>query len=397
MNIKIPITEHPTICEKATRLDRTVKSVAEEYGVSSACIERILARSGRKRGHRKYAIDESYFEKVDTPNKAYFLGLIYADGCNKRNGISLSLQEEDGYLVEALKREVAFKGKTYLIKRKKAHHKLRVGVELSSMKMMNDITLLGVVPNKSLILQFPTCVSEGLMSHFIRGYFDGDGSVHVDGSGGFHCSITGSPFFCQSLHEYLTKRLSINSTVCDYSHSKAKDVKMSTCQALVFLDYIYRDSTIRMTRKFDRFINFLKSYNPKRQGSSVIPNERLNAIKIHWLQTMGETDIRPTVRNEPKQKYLGITPETRAKIGASNRKTEIERYGQEEAAKRRLARAGKRIGVKRGPLVPVTINDHIYPSMHAAARALNLSVATVKKRYVLKTSTRPIQLNTTTP
>ena len=45
--------------------------------------------------------------------------------------------------------------------------------------MFNDLIKQGCVPNKSLILTFPNKhqVPKNLINHFIRGYFDGDGSI----------------------------------------------------------------------------------------------------------------------------------------------------------------------------------------------------------------------------
>lgn len=49
-------------------------------------------------------INDSFFEKIDTEEKAYFLGLFYADGCNYINGnasrVALSLQEDDKKILE---------------------------------------------------------------------------------------------------------------------------------------------------------------------------------------------------------------------------------------------------------------------------------------------------------
>lgn len=42
--------------------------------------------------------------------------------------------------------------------------------------MANDLINLGCVPNKSLILMPPNLKNK-FISHFIRGYFDGDGSI----------------------------------------------------------------------------------------------------------------------------------------------------------------------------------------------------------------------------
>lgn len=53
------------------------------------------------------------------------------------------------------------------------------GVHLTSDKMFNDLCSHGCVPNKSLVLTFPKDIPENLIHHFIRGYFDGDGSVFI--------------------------------------------------------------------------------------------------------------------------------------------------------------------------------------------------------------------------
>lgn len=60
--------------------------------------------------NRKYTLNENYFDIIDTPNKAYILGFLYADGSNTESKctISMSLQEEDGYILEKyVKRLVA--------------------------------------------------------------------------------------------------------------------------------------------------------------------------------------------------------------------------------------------------------------------------------------------------
>ena len=46
---------------------------------------------------RKYPIDEQFFDAIDSEEKAYFLGMLYADGTNsmKKTEVSLRLQEED--------------------------------------------------------------------------------------------------------------------------------------------------------------------------------------------------------------------------------------------------------------------------------------------------------------
>ena len=76
----------------------------------------------------------------------------------------------------------------------------------TSQKTVNDLKRLGCIENKSLVLTFPTYdqVPEELIYHFIRGYFDGDGSVSINSKNYkyAHISIVGTENFIKKLSEY---------------------------------------------------------------------------------------------------------------------------------------------------------------------------------------------------
>lgn len=82
----------------------SAREIAQKYGVSIPRISQIWRNAGLN-GHRSYVynFNHNYFETIDTPDKAYFLGLLAADGCvYKRNNkgksqsmIKLTLQKED--------------------------------------------------------------------------------------------------------------------------------------------------------------------------------------------------------------------------------------------------------------------------------------------------------------
>lgn len=59
---------------------------------------------------RIHNYDQNYFDEINTPEKAYFLGLFYADGCNSEHPstgeISISLQIEDRCVIDKLKEEI---------------------------------------------------------------------------------------------------------------------------------------------------------------------------------------------------------------------------------------------------------------------------------------------------
>ena len=65
---------------------------------------------------------------------------------------------------------------TYKLSKQVKDTFLSYKLEVNSSKMANDLINLGCVPNKSLIL-LPPNLTDKFISHFIRGYFDGDGSI----------------------------------------------------------------------------------------------------------------------------------------------------------------------------------------------------------------------------
>ena len=61
---------------------------------------------------RKYTVDDSFFDVIDTQNKAYILGLLYADGCNyeDNNLIKIDLVQEDQDPLLKVKEAMKFSG-----------------------------------------------------------------------------------------------------------------------------------------------------------------------------------------------------------------------------------------------------------------------------------------------
>lgn len=195
--------------------------------------------------------NDNYFETIDTEDKAYFLGLLFADGniYVKRNRVQITLANEDAYILQTFANCIGYKGKMYIDREK--YSKLI----LPSKKMCEDLTNLGCTPNKSLTLQFPTEVPEELMHHFIRGCFDGDGHISKDKklvNPYYHINITSSEDFIKSLRDKLIENGIVPAGT--YKRYKYKEVSAHTMMvksksAKVFLDYLYKDATIFLTRK----------------------------------------------------------------------------------------------------------------------------------------------------
>ena len=225
--------------------------------------------------HRKYNLNETFFDVIDTQEKAYILGLLYADGNNSpsKSTISISLQEEDKELLEAIRKTInSEKELEYLDYSQKDDfgysYKNQYRLLMFSKHMCDSLSSLGVVQNKSLITSFPTFLSENFIPHFVRGVFDGDGSIcqgyRNDNNKPILVTITATNDFCMTLKDIIQKTLHINCGIYDASchNGITKVLSISgrnVCRT--FLDWIYADATIYLQRKYDRYHSYYNINN----------------------------------------------------------------------------------------------------------------------------------------
>ena len=142
---------------------------------------------------------QDFFHKIDAEEKAYWLGFMFADGCvtKTRNTLQFGLHYDDREHVQKFIDTLGV-DRTYNVRPKEPF----VYTSFSSAQLVDDLIAQGCIPHKSMHLQFPTGVSETLMRHFIRGYFDGDGSVYTTG-GRVCCKFIGTYDFLLGVKRYL--------------------------------------------------------------------------------------------------------------------------------------------------------------------------------------------------
>lgn len=135
-------------------------------------------RCGRQY-NKKYKFDEHFFDKIDTPQKAYWLGFLFADGYNSGDEIVINLATKDIGQLQKFKEDI---GATQAIN--KRPEKYNRGNDTSSLRLCSKyicskLTEIGCVKAKSYIVKFPENLQNDLKRHFIRGHFDGDGCIYV--------------------------------------------------------------------------------------------------------------------------------------------------------------------------------------------------------------------------
>lgn len=247
-------------------------TIGEKYGCSHKVILRLLEAQNIDHSwkpKRKYAVNETYFDEIDTPNQAYILGFLYADGSNNPDKwtISMSLQEEDRDILEKIRSEIASEKPLEFLDYTNKHdggytYKNQYRLLIFNKHMCETLESIGMVQNKSLKLQFPDIKPE-LYPHFIRGYFDGDGCIHQrvvsDKYRPVTLSIISTESFCKSLVEISKKYLGIKSNYYDVGchNGITKSFAISSQDSVrKFLDWIYRDADLFLKRKHDRYLSY---------------------------------------------------------------------------------------------------------------------------------------------
>lgn len=248
-------------CEKALEeylnSNLSIRELSVKYKINRGLLSGYALGKGIDIYNRKSKCNDRIFDVIDTEDKAYWLGFLYADGnVHKHNNsyrIELSLKEGD---LEHIKKFKSFMCSENRISYREPQKAYRIGI--GSRRIYERLIELGCIPNKSLIIKFPTNdqVPNSLLKHFIRGYFDGDGCFslrHNVHSISPSICILGTEDFLSGIQKIYNGKISKKSTENIYSLRFRKE------EALKFLKDIYTDSNIYLNRKYDRFIAVLSS------------------------------------------------------------------------------------------------------------------------------------------
>lgn len=239
--------------------------IAKEYSVSLNTIIRTLNRNNIEirspsEESRKYEINENYFDEIDNQDKAYFLGFLYADGCNMtdRKCIILALQEPDREILIKLNSLLQLSKPVRFYKKRYNNLQNTYKLIISNKHISEMLAKHGVVKAKTFKLLFPEWLREDLIPHFIRGYFDGDGCLYCSKKLTYNMciDIVSTESFCISVAKYLKEKININCYIRTANPKSDNRIKeMKSCgrdQVTKFLKLIYKDANLYLKRKKDK-------------------------------------------------------------------------------------------------------------------------------------------------
>lgn len=202
--------------------------------------------------------NENIFDSIDSEEKAYWLGFIFADGyvSNRDNAFELSLKLDDFEHLEKLKKFLEWSGTV-----KKDNFRCRLSVTNKHLKQI--LITYGCTPKKSLTLEFPNMnifKSKNLIYPFIRGYFDGDGCLVINKNKSSSVfEIISTKNFLNSIQSNLNWKT--NKLMHDKRHSEFTFLlRYAGKTALTVLDELYKDSKIHLDRKFLKYKKFAALY-----------------------------------------------------------------------------------------------------------------------------------------
>lgn len=249
------------IINKYLNENYTLKQLGKEFNCSYPTIRNLLNKHKIKsRGNKQgYPRDEFYFNKIDTEEKAYWLGFLYADGCVHSNNYEISINITDKEHIEKFKAAIkAFNHNITEIQDKRFQNaKTLYQFSIRDKQLHQDLIKWGCIPQKSLLINKIPNIPRDYVSHFLRGYFDGDGSLHyLRGTNNYRISFVGTKDFLNDIQKELQTNVSLQSNIA----GKAYVLQIAGRRQIErILNYLYNNSkeNNRLNRKYQKYLDCL--------------------------------------------------------------------------------------------------------------------------------------------
>lgn len=245
----------------------TIINHLKEWNVS-------IRNSSETRYNNVYTCNIHFFDMIDTEEKAYWLGYIFADGhISTKNHLMFCCNIEDIDILYKLKSSLNSNHPIYYNKDNNPC------ITICNKYICDKLINIGFTHNKSYIVDFNKIknnIPDNLLHHFIRGMFDGDGSIkyynydYVKGYQ-YHFGYTGLLDVCKFIAEYLH----INTKIiheCNTTYT----CRITNAPLIKYIySIIYKDVTIYCDRKYNTYNKILK----------LIKQENKDKVRgVSWLK-----------------------------------------------------------------------------------------------------------------
>lgn len=262
---------------KNNYLKMSNKEISQNINRTNKAIQVKLSKMGLKRPD-KYYYNKHFFQDINTEEKAYWLGFMYADGyvcCSKTNAeVAIELSAIDIDHLRKFNKSLGGNISPTIRKERKKCLKTTYGIasfRIYSKEMAQDLIAHGCIQRKTFYIKFPKFENKFLTWSFIRGFFDGDGSVYRDTKRkfiGFNFTSASKDFlkelqkflYEEGIYAYLSQekreKSNLNITAPTY-----KIFITGLNNAYEFGKKLYSEANIFLDRKKIKYDEAIKEYN----------------------------------------------------------------------------------------------------------------------------------------
>lgn len=227
--------------------------LSKKYNCSESSITRLLRLNDVDVLHqKKYDIPHDFFDIIDTEQKAYILGFFTADGHNAKNN-TFQITIADPCILSDIKDAMKYNGPIYEYQPPNPNHQKRHTLNIHSKQISTRLTELGYPNQKTFITQMPSeqDLPIHLRHHYIRGIFDGDGSIHTMGQNCVAFTIAGSEKLLNDMANFIMLELDISCKI--YKHKTIYILRVTRKADLPKVAiWLYNDATIWLKRKREK-------------------------------------------------------------------------------------------------------------------------------------------------
>lgn len=224
-----------------------------------------ITRNASEAQQKYEIIDQDYFKEINSHEKSYFLGLLFADGWVdfKYNQVAIELKESDKQILTDISKQV-YKDKVLNFhKSDNPNAENTYRFVMSNKIFFNDLLNLGLKPNKSKNKVFPI-IKDEFINSFLLGYFDGNGCIGVGYRYDcnkprkiFYFSIVSSKEFLESIRNVFINKLDLKENKLIKKHKQDNNIyslNYSSKNDLIKIrDFLYKNSSLYLSRKKEIF------------------------------------------------------------------------------------------------------------------------------------------------
>ena len=246
----------------------TLKQLADEHNLDKTTMRNILNEQKLKTNARVKSnrnLKENYFNIIDSPEKAYWLGFLYTDGSvdhyQKTGRLRVSIQEQDKELLEQFKIDL---NSDSVIRYDRRKNSVCCYIEISNEKIFNDLSKYGIVPQKtykSNHIPYQTIPTKYLQ-FYILGLFDGDGSLIINQNDCTDVSLNYTAYYQTEVEDF---QLLVNHLIDNEKYNKNFFTSAwhtqwrGRRQVLKILDALYENAPRFLARKKAKYIQLKNS------------------------------------------------------------------------------------------------------------------------------------------